>query len=260
LELDPPIESRETDELIVISKSSTDEYQIREIELAQKELANRNFSQAKIDSKYEELLEEEDKVFQQELAEIDGRRFSKGYYRDFIDFFNFFKLRKKNNVVYQNIFFVGLLCLWVIYHNSNYLLIPIKDLSIVCITADILITLSFLRFYKNNFSLGWALLHNLTIGLIACYLFFWTNDKFSSKPTMTKTLQIENVDLQDSHRRYDRGLEPVLTVNIKGIEHTITYRKEVTRTALNARQLEVKLKKGFWDYWVLKSIQIVNNE
>jgi len=51
-----------------------------------------------------------------------------------------------------------------------------------------------------------------------------------------------------------------LTVNIKGIEHTITYRKEVTRTALNARQLEVKLKKGFWDYWVLKSIQIVNNE
>ena len=109
MELDPPIESRETDELIVISKSSTDEYQIREIELAQKELANRNFSQAKIDSKYEELLEEEDKVIQQELAEIDGRRFSKRYYRDFIDFFNFFKLRKKNNVVYQNIFFALLL-------------------------------------------------------------------------------------------------------------------------------------------------------
>jgi hypothetical protein len=179
---------------------------------------------------------------------------------DFIDFFNFFKLRRKNNVVYQNIFFVGLLCLWLIYHNLNHLLIPIKDLSIVGVTADILITLSFFRFYKNNFSLVWALLHNLTMGLIACYLFFWTNDKFSSKPITTETLQIENVDLQEDHDRFNTDLEPVLTVNIKGIDHKITYDATATKATLNARQIEVKLKEGFWGYWVLRDIQLVSNE
>ncbi len=179
---------------------------------------------------------------------------------DFIDFFNFFKVRRKNDVVYQNLFFVGLLCLWLIYYNSNHLLIPIKDLSIVGVAADILITLCFFRFYKNNFSLVWALLHNLTIGLIACYLFIWTNENFSSKPAETEVLEIENVDLQDNHQRHNRGLEPVLTVNIKGIQHEINYDKSATKSALNARQVEVKLKEGFWGYWVLTDIQLITNE
>ena len=69
MELYPPIESRETDELIVISKSSTDEYQVRAIELAQKELTKRRISQIEIDRRYEELLEELDKLVQQELTE-----------------------------------------------------------------------------------------------------------------------------------------------------------------------------------------------
>lgn len=177
----------------------------------------------------------------------------------FIDLFNFFKLRKKNNVVYQNIFFVGLLCLVLICVNSNHLLIPINDLLIAGITADVLITSSFFRFYKKNFSLGWALLHNVTLGLIACYLFFLTNDKFSFKPTTTEILQIENVHLQDNHQRRARGLEPVLTVNIKGVVHKITFSKGEARAALDARQLEVKLKEGFWGYWVLKEIQLVSH-
>jgi hypothetical protein len=52
----------------------------------------------------------------------------------------------------------------------------------------------------------------------------------------------------------------VLTVNIKGIEHKITYSANVTKAALDARQLEVKLKEGFWGYWVLSDIQLVSNE
>ena len=179
---------------------------------------------------------------------------------DFISFFNFVKVRKINGVVYQNLFFVGLLCLWLMYLNSNYLLIPIKDLSIVGITADILITLCFFRFYKNNFSLFWALLHNLTLGLIACYLFVWTNESFSRNPAMTEILQIENVDLRDNHSRYNRGLEPVLTVNIKGIKHEISYNRSAIKSALDARQVEVKLKEGFWGYWVLTGVRLISNE
>ena len=98
------------------------------------------------------------------------------------------------------------------------------------------------------------------MGLIACYLFVLTNDKFSSKPTTIEILQIENVGLQDNHQRYNRGLEPVLTINIKGIKHEITYDEAATKTALNARQVEVKLKEGFWGYWVLRDLQLISDE
>jgi hypothetical protein len=59
-----------------MSKSSTDEYQARVIELAHKELANRNLSQADIDNRYEELLEEQDKVIRQELTEMMAEDYS----------------------------------------------------------------------------------------------------------------------------------------------------------------------------------------
>ena len=179
---------------------------------------------------------------------------------DFINSFNLFKVREKNGAIYQNLVFIGLLCLWLIYYNSNYLLIPIKDLCIVGVSADILITLLFFKFYKNKFSLVWAFLHNLTIGLIAAYLFIWTNDNLSVKPTTTEVLQIENVVLQDNHQPHNRGLEPVVTVNIKGKTHEITYYKSLTKSALNARQIEVTLKEGFWGYWVLTDIELITNE
>jgi hypothetical protein len=179
---------------------------------------------------------------------------------DFIDFFNFFKVREKYGAIYQNLVFIGLFSLWLIYYNSNNLLIPIKDLSVVSVSADILITLLFFRFYKQNFSLVWAFIHNLTIGLIVAFLFIWTNDNFSVKPLTTEVLQIENVDLQDNHQRHNRGLEPVVTVTIKGKPHEITYHKSLTKSALNARQIEVTLKEGFWGYWVLTDIELIKNE
>jgi hypothetical protein len=69
MEFNPPIESRETDELIVISKSSTDEYQARAIELAKKELNNRRLSQKDIDSRYMELFEEAIKYIEKTMIE-----------------------------------------------------------------------------------------------------------------------------------------------------------------------------------------------
>lgn len=51
----PPIETRETDELIIISKSSTDEWQQTAIDIAKSELSKRGFNQTKIDLRYSEL-------------------------------------------------------------------------------------------------------------------------------------------------------------------------------------------------------------
>ena len=70
MEFNPPIENRETDELIVISKSSTDDYQAKAIELAKKELDNRNISQIDIDKRYNELLGEYEKVVEHTKTEI----------------------------------------------------------------------------------------------------------------------------------------------------------------------------------------------
>ena len=70
MEFNPPIESRKTDELIIICKSSTNEYQAKAIELAKKELTSRKLSQTEIDKRYDELIEEQEKVVQQELTQM----------------------------------------------------------------------------------------------------------------------------------------------------------------------------------------------
>lgn len=76
MEFNPPIENRETDELIVISKSSTDEYQAKAIELAKKELDKREISQATIDNRYNELFIEHEKVIEKSMAEIAAEDYS----------------------------------------------------------------------------------------------------------------------------------------------------------------------------------------
>ncbi len=76
MEFNPPIENRETDELIVISKSSTDDYQAKAIELAKKELDNRKISQADIDNRNNELVAENEKIVEQSLSEIAAEDYS----------------------------------------------------------------------------------------------------------------------------------------------------------------------------------------
>ncbi len=76
MEFNPPIENRETDELIVISKSSTDDYQAKAIELAKKELDKRKIAQTDIDNRYNELFAEHEKVVEQAMTEIAAEDYS----------------------------------------------------------------------------------------------------------------------------------------------------------------------------------------
>ena len=76
MEFNPPIESRETDELIVISKSSTDEYQAKAIELSKNELDKRRISQVDINNRYNELFAEHEKVVEQTMTEIAAEDYS----------------------------------------------------------------------------------------------------------------------------------------------------------------------------------------
>lgn len=53
----PPIESRDTDELIVMSKGTLDEYQIEAVDLAVQELRARGMTQKEIEHRYDELFD-----------------------------------------------------------------------------------------------------------------------------------------------------------------------------------------------------------
>ena len=54
----PPIETRDSDELIVISKSTTDEWQADAIEIAKTELTKRGIGQKEIDKRFAHLEKE----------------------------------------------------------------------------------------------------------------------------------------------------------------------------------------------------------
>ena len=70
MEFNPPIKNREIDELIVISKSSTNEYQEKAILLANKELKRRKIFQSEINNRFNELIAEHKEVVEQAMTEI----------------------------------------------------------------------------------------------------------------------------------------------------------------------------------------------
>ena len=76
MEFNPHIESRASDQLIVLSKSTTDDYQAKAIELAKKELKKRKISQTEIDKRYTELLSDYEKAVEQTLTEMAAEDYS----------------------------------------------------------------------------------------------------------------------------------------------------------------------------------------
>lgn len=72
----PPIETRETDELIIISKSNTDEWQQTAIDIAKAELVKRGLNQTQINSRYLDLEQEFQTQIESELKEASEEDFS----------------------------------------------------------------------------------------------------------------------------------------------------------------------------------------
>lgn len=72
----PPIEARDTDELILISKSSTDEWQQTAIDIAKEELKKRGLSQTQIDSRYTGLEKDFNELIETELKNASEEDYS----------------------------------------------------------------------------------------------------------------------------------------------------------------------------------------
>lgn len=182
---------------------------------------------------------------------------------DFRDNLDLFRPRRMYDIVHQNFAYIGLLCFWPLYYRSNFLLIPFLDFAIVAVCFDLMITFSFLRFYREYFSIPWALVHNLAYGVVACFFLVWTNETFAGS-AVTEVVPIEHWDLEPYAEKHGSRMSPktgvVLTVNIKGRSHRIKYEESATTDALRAGQVFVTLREGLWGYWVLDDIELINAE
>ena len=120
----------------------------------------------------------------------------------------------------------------------------------------------FFKFYKTKLGLAWSIFHNLTIGLLVAFLFMKSNNFLSSKPIVTKEYYITNLSLEHgtSGKRSSSGLKPKITVEINGMSKNFTLHTSRSKSATHTRKVIIGIKKGFWNYNIVKSLKLANEE
>lgn len=187
--------------------------------------------------------------------------FTKKDINQLIDFAHIFKAREKFGIYYQNISIIGLVCLLIIYFDFKNSLIPINILIWIGCVTSVLITLIFIKFYKRELGIIWSLFHNLTIGFIVIFIFLKSNDLLSTDKIETNDYYIQKLELKHKTER-NRGsyLVPIITVKIDGIDRKLKLSSYYFKDAQKTRQVRIDLKKGFWNYPIIKNTQLIDNE
>ncbi len=187
--------------------------------------------------------------------------FTKKDINQLIDFAHLFRAREKFGIFYQNISIIGLACLLIMYIDFRNILIPFNTMIWVGCITSVLITLIFVKFYKRELGILWSLFHNLTIGLIAVFLFVHSNDLLSTEEIKSNDYYIQKLELKyKTAKREGSYLVPIITVKIDGVDRKLKlgsyYFKDVQKT----RHVRIDLKNGFWNYPIIKNIQLIDNE
>ncbi|MEW7292827.1 hypothetical protein [Aquimarina sp. 2304DJ70-9] len=181
-----------------------------------------------------------------------------------LDFFRLFKVRSLGNVNYQNILIVGLLVGWILYQGLERNWIPIELLLTIVVITSIISTLVFKKFYKIKLGLKWSLFHNLGIGLIVAFVFMESNDFLSSEPVITKEYYISDLSLvhgtKQNGRRRSSVLNPRISIEFDGIIKKNTLHHSRSKNAIHTRKAIVGIKRGFWNYNVVKTLRLENEE
>lgn len=174
------------------------------------------------------------------------------------DFYKIFKVRQSYGIVYQNIAFLGLIALFLIYRNFGTYIIPIKHLGLMVIASSILITFSFFKFYRSNFTIVWGLFHNLTLGLFIAGLFVWSNDRWSTAPITEEVFTIKKVNMESFYAGRTRSvIKPVIEINIHGRQHKVVFHEQEFKQLMQSRKVKLMLKKGYWGYWIIQDTRIL---
>ena len=149
----------------------------------------------------------------------------------------------------------------LIYWDLRNLLIPIETLIVVGLISTIAVTVLFIRFYKRELGLIWSFFHNFTIGFIFVYLLIQTNDLLSTNDIVTKDYYIERLELQNKEaRRGGSYLVPIITVKIDGIERKLKLSSYYFKDIQKTRHVLIGVKQGFWNYPIIKNIELIENE
>jgi hypothetical protein len=181
--------------------------------------------------------------------------------KQIVDFFHLFKVREKFGVYYQNIAFIGVCSLFLSYLISRNLLIPIRTFVYIAIATSALVSTIFINFYRRELGIIWALFHNLTLGLISIYLFIQSNDLFSSHEIQTNTYTIEKLEIQnETLHHYGSYLAPFVTIKIENNDIRLQLSTSDLNNVQKTKRIKIGLKKGFWNYPIIKSIQLPDNE
>ncbi len=187
--------------------------------------------------------------------------FTKKDINQLIDFAHIFKAREKFGIYYQNISIIGLVCFLIMYFDLRNLLIPLNILIWIGGVTSVLITLIFVKFYKRELGITWSLFHKLTIGLIVMFLFIKTNDLLSTDEIKTENYYIQHLELKhETARRRGSYLVPIITVKINGIDRKLRLSSYYFKDAQKTRHVRIDLKNGFWNYPIIKNIQLIDNE
>lgn len=187
--------------------------------------------------------------------------FTKNDINQLVDFAHIFKAREKFGVYYQNIAIIGLVCLLIMYLDLRNLLIPLNILMWIGGITSVLITLVFIKFYKRELGIIWSLVHNLTIGLIVIFLFIHSNDLLSTDKIRSDDYYIQKLELKHkTAKRRGSYLVPIITVKIDGIDRKLKLNSYYFKDAQKTRHVRIDLKNGFWNYPIIKNVQLIDNE
>ena len=180
------------------------------------------------------------------------------------EFFQLLKVRSIGNISYQNISIIGLYFGWILYDGLERNWIPIYlIIGIILITA-VSTTFIFIKFYKMKLGVVWSIFHNLTIGLLIAFLFMKSNDFLSSEPIITKEYHMTDLSLVHGTRQSGKlrssVLEPKISVEIDGMIKNFTLHHSRSKSATHTRKVNVGIKKGFWNYNIVKTLKLANEE
>ncbi|MDR2885727.1 MAG: hypothetical protein LBU95_02970 [Rikenellaceae bacterium] len=247
-----PIKDWDTDSLILLCRGDLVDNRPGAADIALQELLLRGLSQDDIDRRYTEVCEimaEIDREIEEENRKAEHTLPNP---EKTVDFFNLFKIRDKFDITYQNFVFIGLVCLILLLGQQT--MVPMRDVCVVAVSGSLAVTFLWLRFYVNNMGLLWAMVHNLSYGIVALFLLVLTNNALSVQPQEVRTLPITEMHVEYGYRHDYLSV----TVEINGRPKRLKFGEDALKYAIGSDQVDVLVKDGFWGYPIIRAAHIEN--
>lgn len=155
--------------------------------------------------------------------------------KDLRDFFKLFRVRRVYDVVFQNFFFIGVGSFILVFQLFQSTLIEIELVLLLIAAPSMIVTALFVQFYRKNFTVIWALVHNTSVGLFVISLLLFINYRFSSIES-TDVVGIEQAVMRNAPKS---KLIPVAIITVHGHPHEVEFPKIWSEQVMSADSILV---------------------